>query len=126
MFALQVLFPLITDLGIGNTTAGVHSTGERLIDMEEQRMALASTLTRTFKHHIKELAALSDFHSLWLKLVRGRLRLGLRIYHLWLLRQQCTQKGLALSQAWNAGDVSPPGSYRCSDSRAQRQPNTAE
>ena len=30
----------------------------------------------------------------------------------------CAQKGLALPQAWNAGDVSPPGRCRRSDSRA--------
>ena len=31
------------------------------------------------------------------------------------LRQQHARKGLALPQAWNAGDVSPPGRSRRSD-----------
>ena len=75
----QVLFPLITDLSPAGQSTGSSGPAaappERLIDMEEQRMALATTLTRTFKHHIKELASLPDFHSLWLKLVGAVLML---------------------------------------------------
>ena len=42
---------------------------------------------------------------------------GWRLYFL-LMWQQCAQKGLALPQAWNAGNVSPLERSRRSDSRA--------
>ncbi len=43
--------------------------------------------------------------------------LGEALY-VWLPWQQCARKGQAVPQAWNAGDVSPPGRSRWSASRA--------
>ncbi len=84
---VQVLFPLLADMSVA-PVAGTPSTlpssagdassvtSDALIDLEEQRIALITTLTRTFKKHVSTLAELPDFHTLWLKLVRlpGALR----------------------------------------------------
>ncbi len=72
----QVLFPLLADLspeasGAGAGGAGGVPHGDVLLDLDEQRVALITTITRTFKKHIGTMAALPDFHPLWLKLVGG-------------------------------------------------------
>ncbi len=75
----QVLFPLLSDLspgageggGSGGAGGGTVGSGDILLDLEEQRVALITTITRTFKKHIGTMAELPDFHSLWLKLVCG-------------------------------------------------------
>ena len=75
----QVLFPLLSDLspgageggGSGGGGGGTVGSGDILLDLEEQRVALITTITRTFKKHIGTMAGLPDFHSLWLKLVCG-------------------------------------------------------
>ena len=69
----QVLFPLLSDLSPGSSDGGGGGAlgADVLLDLEEQRVALITTLTRTFKKHIGIMAPLPDFHTLWLKLVGG-------------------------------------------------------
>ncbi len=56
----------------GGSASGAHPGGDVLLDLEEQRVALITTVTRTFKKHIGPMSKLPDFHTLWLKLVRMR------------------------------------------------------